>query len=51
MRARHVVGIGAVSAAAIGADTGDALAAVEHLDGADGDADVDLLADQACGTE
>ena len=47
MRTRHVIGIGAVPAAAIAAlMRGDASAAVEHLDRAGRDADVDLLADQ-----
>jgi hypothetical protein len=48
MRARHVVGIGAVPAATVAALMGgDTLAAMEHLDGARGDAYVDLeLAEQ-----
>jgi hypothetical protein len=47
MGAGHVLGIGAVEPAAIAPGmSGDALAAVEHLDGVCGDADVDLLADQ-----
>ena len=50
MRARHVLGIGAVSPAGITALMGgDALTAVEHLDGARRDAEVDLLADQGVG--
>src|SRR6516225_545770 len=47
MGAGHVLGIGAVEPAAIAPGmSGDTLAAVEHLDGVCGDADVDLLADQ-----
>ena len=47
VRARHVLGQGAVPRAAVAARMGgDALAAVEHLDGARGGAGVDLLADQ-----
>nr|POE54667.1 hypothetical protein CFP56_78537 [Quercus suber] len=48
--ARHVLGIGAVPGAAVAPIMGgDALAAVEHLDGAGREAHVDLLADQGVG--
>jgi hypothetical protein len=48
MRARHVLWIGAMTAAAIATLMGgDALGAMEHLDDAAGDAQVDLGADQA----
>ena len=47
MRTRHVIGIGAVPAAAVTALMhGDALAAMEDLDHAGGHAGIDLLADQ-----
>ena len=47
MGTRHVIGIGAVPAPAVAAlMSGDPLAAVEDLDGAAGQAHVDLLADQ-----
>ena len=47
MRARHVVGIGAMTVAAVTPlMSGDALAAMEHLDSSAGDAKVDLGADQ-----
>src|SRR5260370_37047837 len=47
MRARHVVRIGAVARAAVATLMGgDALGVVEHLDGAAGDAHIDLSADQ-----
>src|SRR5580658_8962056 len=47
MRARHVLWIGAMTAAAIATLMGgDALGAMEYLDGAAGDAQVDLGADQ-----
>jgi hypothetical protein len=43
----HLFGVGAMAPAAIAPDmSGNALATVEHLDRARGDADVDLLADQ-----
>src|SRR5208283_2946899 len=48
MGARHVLGIGAVALAGVAPwMSGDARAAMKHLDRARGDADVDLLADQA----
>jgi hypothetical protein len=47
MRARHVVGIGAMPAATVATLMGgDTPAAMEHLDGARGDADVDLGANE-----
>ncbi len=52
MGAGHVVGIGAVPPSGVAAFVGgDALTAMEHLDGARREADVDLLADQGVGTE
>jgi hypothetical protein len=43
----HVLGVGAMAPAAIAPDmSGNALAAMEHLDRERGDADIDLLADQ-----
>ena len=48
MGAGHVLGIGAVASAAIAPGmSGDPFAAVEYLDGARGDADIDLLGDQS----
>jgi hypothetical protein len=48
MRAWHVVGVGAVPAAAIAAlVSGDALAAMEDFDRAAGGPEIDLLTDQA----
>ena len=48
--ARHVLGIGAVPLAAMAPIVGsDALAAMEHLDRAGGEPDLDLLADQRVG--
>src|SRR3954453_22286061 len=50
MGAGHVVGIGAVPPAGVAAFVGgDALTAMEHLDGARREPHVDLLADQGVG--
>jgi hypothetical protein len=47
MRARHVVGIGAMPTTAVAALMGsDTPAAMEDLDGARGDADIDLSANE-----